>query len=250
MLSHRTNSIVVLVDINRSELEETNTSLVAKSYKAHSFICDVSSDSDVRSLISDVIENVGIPDIVHNNAVFIRSGNILNLSLEDSKRMFDVNALGYLRIIQGFAPPMITRGQGGWFANTVSPNGIMPANPAIAELANYSLCKAADISLSMSAAMTLRLHGIGVSILFPDVVYPKSVHELSGPASQEFKDGFVNFITAAGAPSGDVAKKLMQGVKERRFFVNAAPGFEGQLKLYAEHLLDPNVHYDALQANP
>ncbi|KAH7073429.1 hypothetical protein BKA63DRAFT_575582 [Paraphoma chrysanthemicola] len=215
--------VVVLVDVNRSELEVTTEFIRSAGHNAHAFACDVSSNEDVNKMVEEIIENIGLPDVVHNNAVLVRSGSVLDLAFNNAKRMFNINVLSYLRMTQSFAPAMIPRGKGRWFANTVSPNGLMPANPAIANLACYSICKAANISLSQSAAITLKPHNIGVSILFPDIVYTKSVHELSRTASEEFTEGFVNFLTKTGTYPTATAKKLVQERKRKNILCQCVP---------------------------
>lgn len=58
-----------LLDINAAAQIPTTTRLRSEGLKAHSYGCDVSSDTDVKAVAATVMSEVGIPDIVVNNAV-------------------------------------------------------------------------------------------------------------------------------------------------------------------------------------
>ncbi|KAI8724267.1 hypothetical protein NCS52_00284400 [Fusarium sp. LHS14.1] len=178
---------VILADIQLEPQEKTVSELQSRNQKASAYQCDVTSDESVKEFASHVLKNIGVPDIVYNNAAFIRSGGILNASVENIRRELDVNVLGYIRVAQDILPNMIV--------NTASPNAFVPPPIVAGNLLGYYITKGADVSMSQCLAMSLKPTGVGVSIVFPDLTYTESVHELTGTAPSEFNTGFADFVS-------------------------------------------------------
>lgn len=240
---------VVLADILTDAQDSLVSELSTSGLSAYSYKCDISSSSDVDRFATAVTQDIGIPDIIHNNAVMIRSGGVLDASVEDIQRQIDVNVLGYLRITKAFLPAMIAR-RSGWIVITASPNGINPPPMVSGNLMAYCLCKAANISMSQALAVSLKPFGIGVSLLFPDITYTESVDELNGSASKDFHEGFAQFITGSGKGAEGVARDLLDGIKEKKYFVNAYPGYEKALIAWAENDINPHLDWMAEMGDP
>ena len=73
---------------------------------------DVTCDESVARLAAYVKEKYGGCDIVINNAGFFIPGCVEAVSIDDAKRMFDVNVWGVMRMCQAFSPQMRARGGG------------------------------------------------------------------------------------------------------------------------------------------
>lgn len=230
---------VVLADLQQAPQEETVTELKRRGLSAYAFQCDVTSDESVKAFASSVLETAGVPDIVYNNAVLVRSGGVLDASPENIRQELDVNVLGYLRISQAFLPQMVSRGT-GWIVNTASPNAFIPPPIVADNLLGYCICKGAEVSMSYCMATTLRPKGIKVSVVFPDLTYTESVHELRGNASDDFHRGFVNFVTnnsrSADLVAGRIVDKL---VGSEAYVINVTEGFEESLKAWADQGIEP-----------
>lgn len=238
----RAGARVILADVLAEPQEATVSELRAAGLEAYAYKCDVSSDEQVAQFAAAVQREVGVPDIVHNNAVMIRSGGIVDLDVESIRRQLDVNVLGYLRVTKAFLPAMIER-KSGWIAITASPNGLNPPPIVSGNMLAYCLSKAAGVSMAQCMAVSLKPLGIGVSVLFPDVTYTESVEELSGTASPEFHHGFRHFIRNESRSADVVAKNLVEGLKTAKFFVNAYPGWPDALAAWATHDLDPQLDW-------
>ena len=88
-------------------------------------------------------------------------------------------------------------------------------------------------------AVSLAPLGIKVCTLFPDVAYSESVDELSGTAPAEFHSKMAEFIRSSGTADA-AAKKLIEGVKTGRFFINGYyPGYKDSLIAWVNNDLDP-----------
>jgi NAD(P)-dependent dehydrogenase (short-subunit alcohol dehydrogenase family) len=233
---------VVLADIDEKPQSSVAEMLRRAGLDARAYYCDVGSDDSVREFAAAVQADIGVPDIVHNNAVLIRSGGILDLDMASLQLQMNVNICGYIRVVKGFLPEMIQRGS-GHIVNTASPNGTFPAAIVAQNLLPYCLCKAAAISMSQSMAASLTPYGISVSVVFPDVTYTETVQGLSGSSSEAFHKGFGAFLKEKGQSAEVVGKNIVDGVRSREFFVNTCPGFEDALVTWAKHKMDPARDY-------
>ncbi|KAF5962654.1 putative oxidoreductase ephD [Fusarium bulbicola] len=234
-------AVVVLADIQLAPQQETVAELQKRGLSAYAFKCDVASEDSVAAFASSVIGSAGVPDIIYNNAVLVRSGGVLNASPDNILKEFDVNVLGYLRIAQAFIPHMVTRGT-GWIVNTASPNAFIPPPIVADNLLGYCITKGAEASMSYCMAMSLKPLGIKVSLLMPDLTYTDSVHELQGNAPAAFHKGFSEFVTtqsrSAELVAGRIVGKLLSG--DARYLVNVHEGFEESLKTWAAQGMEPD----------
>ncbi|KAF5021879.1 hypothetical protein F66182_6070 [Fusarium sp. NRRL 66182] len=235
-------AIVVIADIQQEPQQATVSRIKDSGDRAYAYHCDVSDDRSVSDFRASVLQDIGVPDILYSNAVFARTGSISTVNLNHLKQEFDVNVLGYIRITQSFLPAMINRGS-GWIANTALPNAFVPPPPVAEGMFGYCITKGAEASLTHCMAINLKEKGIGVSLLFPDVTATDSAINLAGNASDEWHTDFRKFIKSVGRPTDDVAKRLVQGLKEERYLVNTYPGFEKVLQTWVDKDLDPHCNY-------
>ncbi|VUC26629.1 unnamed protein product [Clonostachys rosea] len=235
-------AIVVMADIQTGTQEAVAAQIKANGGQAYSYHCDVSNDDSVSKFAASVLNNIGVPDILYNNAVFFRTGGILNIDLDILRREFDVNVLGYIRIAQNFLPTMIERGS-GWIANTASPNAFVPPQPVAEGMLGYCTTKGAEASLTQCMAKSLKSKGVGVSLVIPDVTSTESALNISRNASDEWHENFKRFFTKISRPAGDVAKLLVQGLREEKYLVSAHPGLDKVLREWVQNDLDPYQDY-------
>ena len=89
-------------------------------------VVDISSDQSVEAWSKRVIEKIGPPDLILNNAGLINANNSLwEVPPEEFDRVIDVNLKGSFYVIRHFVPAMIDAGQGvivnfssGWGRST------------------------------------------------------------------------------------------------------------------------------------
>lgn len=235
---------VVLADIQQTPQLATVEALRQAGIKAWAFQCDVGNDDSVSAFATAVQKEVGVPDIIYNNAVLIRSGGIIDLDMASLQQQVNVNVFGYIRMVQAFLPAMAARGT-GWIVNTASPNGNMPIPPVASNLFSYCLCKAADISMSQCMAVSLKPLGVGVSVVFPDITYTETVDSLSGTSSDEFHQTFTSFLKQQGKNVDIVGKRIVDALRGGEFFVNVCPGYEDAVVELAKNKLNPMLDYFA-----
>lgn len=229
---------VVLVDRNNAPQISTVDSLRSRGLTAFAYQCDVTNQASVTALRRAVLSDVGVPDIIVNNAMLSRTGGILNLDVEDVRKQMDVNVLGYLRIVRTFLPEMVER-RSGWIVNMGSINGLMPPPIVSENLLPYCISKAADISMSQCMAASLKQHGIGVCVVYPDPTHTEAVETITGTASPEFHEGFKKFVRGFNKSSEEVGKHIVQELRKGKFCTTTLPEFRDDLLETAKRGMEP-----------
>jgi len=130
------NVTVVFFDINTTTTENYNITY----YK-----CDVSKSEEVEAVAKKVIEEIGHPTVLVNNAGVAQGKLILDLSPEDVRQTFEVNTLAHFWTLKAFLPEMIKK-KSGHIITVASIGGLV----GIAQMTDYNASKAAIISLHES----------------------------------------------------------------------------------------------------
>jgi NADP-dependent 3-hydroxy acid dehydrogenase YdfG len=143
----RLGATIIILDILDDTLSATASEARKLGYNVYPFVCDVSSNTAVEELGAKIIKEIGLPDILYNNAVVMPHTSIKNMDIVAIRYGLDVSVLGYLRIVKAFVNEMIAL-KSGWIVNTSSPNGVTPAAKFAHFGLPYNLCKAADMSMS------------------------------------------------------------------------------------------------------
>ncbi|KAL4076192.1 hypothetical protein V8B97DRAFT_49987 [Scleroderma yunnanense] len=127
------NVTVVVLDIRPFVTDKDNIAF----YK-----CDVSDWREVEVVAKKVIQEVGHPTILVNNAGVVQGRLILDLKPEDVIQTFGVNALAHFWTLKAFLPNMIER-KSGHIVTLASVMGLAGS----AQMTDYSASKAAVINL-------------------------------------------------------------------------------------------------------
>jgi len=237
---------LILLDVLGDQVKATAEDMRKEGHTVHDFFCDLSSDEGVAELGVKIKKEIGVPDILHNNAFYAPSGTVEDIDLEGTRKAFDVSVLGYLRIVKAFVTEMIER-KSGWIVNTASPNGIAPPAVFAAHGIPYNLCKAADISISQSMAATLKKHNIGVTVLYPGAVMTEAAskpHARTRPVSPDYAAALKKFFVGQAVSPEIAARDLVEGVRQQKFFVSTFKNFDRVLVEFAKNGMDPTLDYD------
>ena len=143
------------------------------------FECDVTRDTDVDAAVQAVLEEWGHVDVLINNAAILGFGFFEEQTIEDTKRTFEVNYFGYVRLLRAVLPGMRDRGSGHIY--NVSSGAGLVGNPG---LTNYASTKGAIESLTRSLRHELRHENVSCTILHPRLANTESGKSLDYPDSQ------------------------------------------------------------------
>jgi len=139
--------------------------------------CDVTSDADIKTATDIVLEKWDSIDILVNNACEAIFSPFEMKSMEQTRREFEVNYFGYVRMIAAVLPHMKARGKG--IIHNVSSGVGITGFPGIY---GYASTKGAIEALSRTLSLEFSRFGIRVSTMHPPLTQTKSASPLGIPS--------------------------------------------------------------------
>lgn len=127
--------------------------------------CDVTNPDSVSNAVETAKKRFGKIDILVNNAGVAKSGLLIDTSLDDFKRIFDVNVNGMFNVTKAVLPDMLSRGQG----SIVNLSSVWGEKGASMEV-SYSASKAAIIGFTKALAKEVAPMGVLVNAVAPGAV--------------------------------------------------------------------------------
>ena len=149
---------VILADLRGDAAMEAADRLGGAGYA-----CDMADAEAVTDLFARIAADHGPLSVLVNNAGIALAGDVLTLSLEDWRRVIDVNLTGSFLALQHAARGMVEAGIKGAIVNMSSIN----AQVAIPTIPAYCASKGGVMQLTKSAALALAPHGIRVNAVGP-----------------------------------------------------------------------------------
>jgi NAD(P)-dependent dehydrogenase (short-subunit alcohol dehydrogenase family) len=239
-------SRVVVADIESGALEEAADALRAAGAAVLAVPTDVSKAEEVQALADRAVAEFGRVDVVCNNAGVAISGAAWEHSLRDWEWLLGVNLWGVIHGIRTFVPLMIRQGGEGHVVNTGSIAGLV-SNPF---MGIYNVTKHAVVTLSETLHKELSLMGtqVKVSVLCPGFVSTRILEaernrptSLQNPRPTERHPTFEEMARtaiAAGLPPREAAARVVEAVKEERFYVLTHPEYATRVRERMEDVLE------------
>src|SRR5579862_6088499 len=126
---------------------------------------DVTSDASAQACVARFLEIAGRIDVLINNAGYLQSGAIEEVTLDQARAQFDTNYFGVVRMINAVLPVM-RRQKSGLIATTSSLAGIVP----LPFWGHYNASKWAVEALMETLRHELRPMGIRVAMIEPGAI--------------------------------------------------------------------------------
>ncbi len=163
LLFAREGAKIAAVDLTEEMSAQTVANIRNAGGSAIAIGADISVTADVQRIVDRTVSELGLPNILFNNAGIDTEGklSILNISEDAFDRVVEVNLKGCWLMIKHVAPKMIEAG-GGSIINTASIGAFIAASSA-----GYCASKAAVVGLTKVAAVELGRHKIRVNALCP-----------------------------------------------------------------------------------
>jgi NAD(P)-dependent dehydrogenase (short-subunit alcohol dehydrogenase family) len=142
---------------------------------------DVADESSLAAAFDSALERFGALHCVWNNAGLESLGPVVAATVDDYRRIFDVNVLG---VLLGVKHAAMRIADGGSIVNTASVAGLS----GIPMQVLYASSKAAVVSITRTAALELAGRQIRVNCICPAIVdTPMIGKSLGGVATPELK---------------------------------------------------------------
>jgi NAD(P)-dependent dehydrogenase (short-subunit alcohol dehydrogenase family) len=156
----RDGANVVIGDIDMDAARGVTEATGGKVTAMHT---DVTDESSVNHLVSETVRRFGSLNYMVNNVGIIFVSPLVEASLEDWRRILDINVIGVFLGCKAGARQLIAQGQGGVIINASSGGG----RHGVPNFAHYCATKAAVIMMSQALALELAPHKIRVNCYTP-----------------------------------------------------------------------------------
>ena len=208
---------VAIFDLDRDACYETLQAIEATGRRALAIAADVADETDVRRAVAAVVEKLGPPTILVNNAGVIRDRTLAKMTLADWEVVINVNLRSVFLMSREVQGHMRSAGWG----RIVSLSSIA-ALGNVGE-ANYSAAKAGIQGLTRTMAMELGRYGITANAVAPGFVVTDMTREVAARIGMPFED-MTNemmktiYVGRPGEPD-DIANAVAFFVDPRSAFV-------------------------------
>lgn len=158
---------VIVADINMEGVEETVKMIQEAGGKAEGVKLDVTSKESCEAMVNHIMETYGRLDVLVNNAGVSQRVTVADMTLDDIKRIFNVNMFGLFLCTQACMKPMVEAGYGR-IVNLSSVSA--KRGGGIFGGAHYSAAKAAVLGFSKNLAREVSPYGVTVNSVTPGLI--------------------------------------------------------------------------------
>ncbi len=164
---------------------------------------DITNHELVKNSINSVVKQLGMIEILVNNAGIFPIERFEEMSYSLFKKIFDINVLGLFNCSQSVVKLFIANKIQGKIINIASAEGIREGTYQTA----YSASKATVISLTKGMALELAKHGILVNAIAPGAIITKGTKSVVPfPESGTIAEDFMEYQKNRFSPLGRMGK--------------------------------------------
>lgn len=190
-----------------SDLDAERVTAVAGELGCDGIACDVTDESQVASMVEQVLERHGPIDLFCSNAGAAVPGVLTEAPNDLWQSQWELHVMAHLYAARAVLPSMIARGE-GYLLNTASAAGLLAAIGS----GPYTVSKAAAVKLAEFLSITHGDDGIRVSVLCPQGVN-------TAMAPKRLGDGQTDGIIEAD----ELAAVVVEAIRDERFHVLPHP---------------------------
>lgn len=172
-------AVVILTDVLDEEGEATAASIQGASY----LHLDVTSELEWVEVVEQVVDTHGQIDVLVNNAGIDLMAKLTATTVDDYRRVIDINQVGVFLGMRTVAEAMIAGGRGGSIINISSVAGL----EGVVNRTAYSASKFAVTGMTSVAAQELGRHGIRVNSVHPGLIETPMTADLRPVADREVR---------------------------------------------------------------
>ena len=160
------------IEAQKENLEKLKKEIEELGSQAKYYFADVSKYEEVERMIKEIEKDFGRLDVLVNNAGIIKDATLAKMSLEDWKRVIEVDLNGVFNCTKA-ALPLIIANQG----NIISISSIVGERGNYGQT-NYAAAKAGIIGFTKSLAKELGRFGVRVNAIAPGFIETKMTEKV------------------------------------------------------------------------
>jgi 3-oxoacyl-[acyl-carrier protein] reductase len=173
---------VAALDVTADAVEAVAAEITEAGGRAQAWTCDVTATDRVRTVVDEVVAQLGAPDILVNNAGVSLPAPIETDGYEDAwAQTIDVNLTAYTTMIRACLPHL-SRAGAGRIVNVASTEGL----GATARISPYTASKHGVIGLTRGLAVELGPIGVTVNCICPGPIRTGMTALIPEEAKQKF----------------------------------------------------------------
>jgi NAD(P)-dependent dehydrogenase (short-subunit alcohol dehydrogenase family) len=213
---------VAVCDVDGEGLEETVRAVEALGRQALSQAVDVTQMDQLTRFANSTFDTLGRVDVLVNNAGVGVSGALLDVPLEEFRRVVEINLMGVVHGCYAFLPRMRDAPSPAHVVNIASMAGYWAAPM----MTSYHATKFGVVGFSSSLRAELAEHNIGVTVICPGVINTPIVRttRMFGPlATEENRQRGIDMFNRRNYPPERVAGNIMKAVQRNRLLAPVSP---------------------------
>ena len=158
---------VVICDINQAGCDANVEEMKKMGIDATGYAANLTDPEAVKELVNTIVDKYGRIDVLVNNAGISQKVTVADMTLDDIKRIFNVNMFGLFLITQAVCEVMKKQNYGR-IVNLSSVSG--KRGGGIFGGAHYSASKAAVLGFSKNLAREVSSYGITTNCVCPGLI--------------------------------------------------------------------------------
>ncbi len=206
----RSGARVACVDLIAERAEAAAAALPGNGHLAQ--IVDVGDDASMQALHDRIQREWGGVDVLINNAGIASVGAMVDTTMEEWRKIIDIDLLGVVRGCRLFLPAMLAAHK-GQVINTASFAGLAGAPGMM----SYGVAKAGVVALSEQLRAETHASGVGVSVICP-AFFRTNLLETAF-ASDRIKAKVIKLMDTSPDTLDGVADKVFAAAERGEFMI-------------------------------
>jgi len=206
----RTGACVACVDLTVERAETTRAMLDGDEHLA--LAADVGSDAAMQALFDEIVLEWDGIDVLINNAGIASGGPMVETTMEEWRRLLEVDLLSVVRGCRLFLPGMLAQGS-GQVLSTASFAGLAGAP----NMMTYGVAKAGVVALSEQLRAEMHGKGVSVGVICPSFFRTNLIDTAIG--SDKVKKLALKLMDTSPDSLDSVADKVFAAAERGEFMI-------------------------------
>ena len=214
---------VIVTDLLEQSANDTAAQIRSRGHWAEARQLDVADLDQMKQLALELEQGPGSPDILVNNAGIAVAGLFLDVSMQNFRKIVEINMMGVINGCYAFLPAMVRNGRPAHIVNIAS----MAAYVSAVRMTAYCTTKSAVLGFSECLRAEMVSHGIGVSAICPGVIktniVDSGIFEASDVDVEQKRKDIVALYEKRNYSPEKVARAIIRAVKKNRAVAPVTP---------------------------